>query len=420
MINGIDYLKKMYPDCNDKDYQPSGLDLRAGNLYSLCYEDDKTYGLIDGKKYIPKHEPVKPTLLQVKKDDYIAGWFLEPNVAYIIQVANPIKIGEANAQLYVPRSTLIRSGVNVYSSLGDLGYFGTLSFMIINHSHVRFFLGANERFAQLIDFEVQGGGDSYNGDYQEDLQKKEWFIDNEVFLGVGENGYPLTIFGQSYYHDGYLCVQNEYLHKLIYEFFFGEIDSDCVVHHINHNKLDDRIGNLIEMTDKQHRSLHNKGISNPSCSNRKYDLPFGFTKYPNGFMFQYHDNKGQRQSKYNKRLDYLLHDAVQILNDLDKNYKKEIDNILKWSNSHDISVLTFSRLERNHLPYRCSLHKKKSRDVYEFQENGKYIGGSVVFSKAVDKAIKNTKDPLYADYLEKRWKKIKDPLINKNYQEEVK
>lgn len=166
MINGIDYLKQMYPDRDDKDYQPSGMDLRLGKVFALNQEHD-FYGLVDGKKYLPEQEYIKPVLFECGIDDYVAGWFLRPQKPYICQVRNQIKIGESNAQFYLPRSSLLRAGVNVYTALGDLGYNGHLSFLVINHGKKPFFIGEGERFAQLIDFEVKGGSESYDGDYQE-------------------------------------------------------------------------------------------------------------------------------------------------------------------------------------------------------------------------------------------------------------
>ena len=46
MINGIDYLKKMYPDRDDEDYQPSGLDLRVGRVFT--FNDNSIAFLADG------------------------------------------------------------------------------------------------------------------------------------------------------------------------------------------------------------------------------------------------------------------------------------------------------------------------------------------------------------------------------------
>ena len=173
MINGIDYLKKMYPGRDEKDYQPSGLDLRIGKLYYLDVERDVEYGLINGEKILPKHQPIIPMLLQVAEDDYVAGWKLRPQQPYIAEVQGQIEIGQHNAQFYLPRSTLLRAGVNVYTALGDLGYNGHLAFLVINHGPRPFFIESGERFAQLVDFEVQGGSTSYDGDYQEERKEEK-------------------------------------------------------------------------------------------------------------------------------------------------------------------------------------------------------------------------------------------------------
>jgi len=171
MINGIEYLKKMYPNRDEKDYQPSGLDLRLGKVYRLDRLKSMA-GIYDGRKVLPKHKELKKETFTVYTEDgalkTIKGWCLTPQIAYICEVDRQIKIGENNAQFYLPRSTLLRAGVNVYTALGDLGYNGHLSFLVINHGVQDFFIEEGERFAQLIDFEVRGGTESYDGDYQEE------------------------------------------------------------------------------------------------------------------------------------------------------------------------------------------------------------------------------------------------------------
>lgn len=178
MINGINYLKKMYPNRDDEDYQPSGMDLRLGNVFCLKTERDKLYGLVGGKKYLPEHEEVPLYSVEVEGEKFL-GWKLFSNQPYICQVDGQIKIGEKNAQFYLPRSTLLRAGVNVYTALGDLGYNGHLSFLVINHGARPFFIQKGERFAQLIDFEVHGEGESYDGDYQEEVIT-DWDMQNRI------------------------------------------------------------------------------------------------------------------------------------------------------------------------------------------------------------------------------------------------
>lgn len=178
MINGIDYLKKMYPNRDEKDYQPSGMDLRLGRVYYIDDNKNLVYGLYGGEKSIPAH--VEARMSQIKlysssKEEEYWGWTLEPNKPYICEVQEQIKIGDNNAQFYLPRSTLLRAGVNVYTALGDLGYNGHLSFLVINHGKRDFFIEKGERFAQLVDFEVRGGSESYDGDYQEkEIIAEDW------------------------------------------------------------------------------------------------------------------------------------------------------------------------------------------------------------------------------------------------------
>ena len=167
MINGIQYLRKMYPGRDEKDYQPSGLDLRVAKVFVLSPEFGKDLGIYNGKKILPDQMEYEP--IEICDDGKnIKGWSLKPGKAYIFQVQDPIKIGDKNAQFYLPRSTLLRAGVNVYTALGDLGFNGHLSFLVVNHNYNNFFIEQGERFAQLVDFEVKGSEEGYQGDYQED------------------------------------------------------------------------------------------------------------------------------------------------------------------------------------------------------------------------------------------------------------
>lgn len=172
MINGIDYLKKMYPGRDDKDYQPSGLDLRVEKVFKIedpsRFTSEPTfYGIVDGEKYLPNLVEIQPQSVNGHDDVFCIEW----DEAYIFEVQHEIKIGDHNAQFYLPRSTLLRMGVNVYTALGDLGYNGHLQFLVINHGIEDFYISKGERFAQLVDFEVRGGSESYDGDYQNDKHK---------------------------------------------------------------------------------------------------------------------------------------------------------------------------------------------------------------------------------------------------------
>ena len=57
--------------------------------------------------------------------------------------------------------------MDVRTDFGDPGFYGHLSFLLINHNTVPFFIKKGERFAQLIDIGVNGADNEYDGDYNE-------------------------------------------------------------------------------------------------------------------------------------------------------------------------------------------------------------------------------------------------------------
>lgn len=52
------------------------------------------------------------------------------------------------------------------------------------------------------------------------------------------------------------------IHRLVYETFIGEIpqDNKLVIHHINHNKQDNRVDNLTLLTRKEHALEHHREL----------------------------------------------------------------------------------------------------------------------------------------------------------------
>lgn len=181
MINGFDILKEKYPDFDEDCRTPNGLDLRLGNVYELS-DEFLSYGIMENRKDIPVHIKILPESSNYRYQDKdgewhnnVEGWFLQPNRVYILEVDRQIKISDNCAQIYRPRSTLLRSGVALYTATGDAGYNGHLAFMCINHSARPFFMEVGVRFAQMIDFEVKGASTSYDGDFQE--ERKEVKLD---------------------------------------------------------------------------------------------------------------------------------------------------------------------------------------------------------------------------------------------------
>ena len=166
MINGEEILREKYPGLDDKQYQPAGIDFRLGAVMTLD-ESEEVYGISEDIKQLPDYIPVPESAVTIKASTLETGWLIEPHIPYIGVTKEKIKIDSNAAQIYFPRSSLLRAGVDVRTALGDPGFNGHLSFLIINHSNKPFFLKKNERFAQMIDIQVQGSINDYDGDYNE-------------------------------------------------------------------------------------------------------------------------------------------------------------------------------------------------------------------------------------------------------------
>lgn len=166
MITGEKHLRQLYPDLDEEQYQPAGIDLTLGNLYALEYNDGTIYGLLKDAKVLPNQ--IKCQVSNIQVGGMLKTVFrLKPHTAYIAQTNEKIKISKNAGQFYLPRSSLLRAGIDVRTAFGDPGFNGHLSFLIINHTDDLFVLEKDVRFAQLVDISANNVESEYNGDYSE-------------------------------------------------------------------------------------------------------------------------------------------------------------------------------------------------------------------------------------------------------------
>lgn len=166
MIIGREQLQQLYPNLEEDQYQPAGIDLTLDKVLELKHNDGTIYGLLKNAKVLPAQEELESKSIMVS--GMIADVFtLEPHQSYIATTKEKIKISNNAGQLYLPRSSLLRGEVDVRTAFGDPGFYGHLSFLIINHSDYPFVLEKGVRFAQLVDISATGVDGGYDGDYNE-------------------------------------------------------------------------------------------------------------------------------------------------------------------------------------------------------------------------------------------------------------
>lgn len=166
MINGEGNLRRQYPDLDEKQYQPAGIDLTLDKVSILKHNNGVTYGLLQDVKVLPEQEELEINTVKVGgmlKNVYT----LTPHIPYIATTKEKIKINENSGQFYLPRSSLLRAGVDVRTAFGDPGFNGHLSFLLINWTTSPFVIEKGTRFAQLVDMNVVASLNEYDGDYNE-------------------------------------------------------------------------------------------------------------------------------------------------------------------------------------------------------------------------------------------------------------
>ena len=167
MIRGELTLRSIYSELDEKQYQPAGIDLTLNEMYALKHDEGTIYGLLKDAKVLPKQSKCQTANIQV--GGMLKTVFrLKPGAAYIGVTTEKIKIGKDSGQFYLPRSSLLRAGIDVRTAFGDPGFNGHLSFLLINHTDDLFVIEKGARFAQLIDMSVSNFGSEYNGDYNEE------------------------------------------------------------------------------------------------------------------------------------------------------------------------------------------------------------------------------------------------------------
>ncbi len=92
-----------------------------------------------------------------------------------------------------------------------------------------------------------------------------------------------TKFGNAYKRkDGYFQIssgvnQGKLLHRLIYEENFGPIPEGFHIHHLDNDKNNNALENLVLISKSNHHKLHFNMINNPRWGNGRIDKAGGVT-----------------------------------------------------------------------------------------------------------------------------------------------
>ena len=127
---------------------------------------------------------------------------------------------------------------------------------------------------------------------------------------------------------GYRRFKNKksYVHRMIYEYYFGKLDKNMIVHHKDGDKRNNSIENLESMTSKEHKIFHLKDTIG------KYTFTHENTSGKNNpFYGKTHTEETKRKISETKRIRRLFNE--------EKNHKViKIEELQEKEDVYDISV----------------------------------------------------------------------------------
>jgi deoxycytidine triphosphate deaminase len=150
----IKHKQPLIENVDEKNIQPSGVDLRVKCMYRL---KNGGYLGVENRK-TPDVEVVSNEI--GKKN------ILKPNEFFLVETIEKVNMPKDIMAIVLPRSSLFRCGVSLYTAVVDPGFVGTLTFGMKNLSEHSFEIEIGSKIGQIVFEKVKGNVKLYDGKYQ--------------------------------------------------------------------------------------------------------------------------------------------------------------------------------------------------------------------------------------------------------------
>lgn len=147
-------LNNKLQELDQEDFTPNAIDIRLGEVFEYT---SSTFTLDGDNKQHRERKKIEP-------DEN--GFYTFTEGYYPITLDGWIEVGEHEVGLCIPRSTLIRNGVTIYTALYDSGYHGRMITAMYVSPGTVFRCRSNERVCQYIITDAETAS-LYSGSYQE-------------------------------------------------------------------------------------------------------------------------------------------------------------------------------------------------------------------------------------------------------------
>ncbi len=169
MLTGKElYESGMLIGALEENTQQQGVDIRIDKVSKL-----NGMGVIpnEGKTTLPIYEEIQPLRFHNKQTGkYAFGWML-PEGVYEIEFVEGVNVGESFCMKPLTRSSLVRCGARIDSGLYDAGFHTEKAGAMLYVSN-KILIEKGSRVAQIVCLESNEVNNLYNGQFQNDKQRK--------------------------------------------------------------------------------------------------------------------------------------------------------------------------------------------------------------------------------------------------------
>ena len=156
LLAGHPPLLEECPDLHGQ-LQPNGIDVTLRSVASYSPEAGSV-GVSDGDRMLPGS-----TELDFGRN----GWLVLPTGHYLVTFNEVVNLPHWLMALGRPRSSLLRMGVSVHTSVWDAGYSGRSQALLVVYNPAGFRVQRDARIAQLVFFPLSApDAQGYDGQYQ--------------------------------------------------------------------------------------------------------------------------------------------------------------------------------------------------------------------------------------------------------------
>lgn len=167
MVLGLEVLNalindpevKLVENLSDYRQEGAGLDLRVGEIYRLKADSEGFLGITT--RSTPE---IQETIKYQESNSQIID--IRPGEYLLMRTVEWVNLPEDLVGIFVPRTTLFRSGLILLTAQAAPGYHGQLVFGLFNAGPARFQLELGARVAHMMLFRIEGRTALYKGTWQ--------------------------------------------------------------------------------------------------------------------------------------------------------------------------------------------------------------------------------------------------------------